>query len=484
MDGSAGPIPRYLRVNPRKAISITALRAELGVHDASNSNGDGDGGGGGGGDDDGGVVPFCNATALPGIFALHDDARVAQLPAYKAARVYGIDFASAVAALALDVSGAACHVLDLCCAPGAKLCLLGDLVAAANEAAVAASDAISGNNDAGTDDNVATAGGDKKAAAAAAMAVAKAWRRRFMAADSTLGSVTGVDVSRTRLNVARKAVLKYQVMRVRLFRSDGCTFAEPPIDGPFYNCNIADLGDAVATDVAADDVNGTVDDVDDGGDDENRAVKRPRHNVSDSSSSSSLPPPPPSQSPPRLYDRVLVDAECSHDGSMKHIAKFNVWGWDSFERRFLDPQRLASLQTLQRRLLVNGFRNLKSGGVLVYSTCSFCRAQNEDIVQWLLDTQPTAVLLPFCLPGVHDVRLVAHEPTAAASMATMTTATIAVAATTVATAATTAPTAGDANVDANELHYEHGSLRNTARFGPLISRTSGLFIARIGKRGM
>ena len=42
----------------------------------------------------------------------------------------------------------------------------------------------------------------------------------------------------------------------------------------------------------------------------------------------------------------------------------------------------------------NGFRLLRSGGVLIYSTCSLTEAQNENVVQWLLDTQPNARVLP------------------------------------------------------------------------------------------
>lgn len=86
------------------------------------------------------------------------------------------------------------------------------------------------------------------------------------------------------------------------------------------------------------------------------------------------------------FDRVLVDAECTHDGSLKHIVKFSTsWGWESLERRFLDPDRVGRISDLQRRLLANGYRLLKAGGVLIYSTCSFCVAQNEDVVQALLD---------------------------------------------------------------------------------------------------
>ncbi len=92
--------------------------------------------------------------------------------------------------------------------------------------------------------------------------------------------------------------------------------------------------------------------------------------------------------PGQLYDKVLVDAECTHDGSLKHIIKYQKWGWLTFEKRVLNPKRLKILASLQRALLLNGFRLLKPGGTLIYSTCSFCRAQNEDVVRWLLDAFP------------------------------------------------------------------------------------------------
>lgn len=76
-----------------------------------------------------------------------------------------------------------------------------------------------------------------------------------------------------------------------------------------------------------------------------------------------------------LFDKVLVDAECTHDGSIKHLQKFGTqWGWDTFERRVMNPGRLSSLQRLQRNLLVNGFSLLKPGGTLVYATCRYAFA--------------------------------------------------------------------------------------------------------------
>jgi hypothetical protein len=45
---------------------------------------------------------------------------------------------------------------------------------------------------------------------------------------------------------------------------------------------------------------------------------------------------------------VLVDAECTHDGSLKHVVKFSSWGWETFEKRFLDPQRIDAVTDLQK----------------------------------------------------------------------------------------------------------------------------------------
>ncbi|GJZ05171.1 bacterial Fmu (Sun)/eukaryotic nucleolar NOL1/Nop2p [Tanacetum coccineum] len=67
--------------------------------------------------------------------------------------------------------------------------------------------------------------------------------------------------------------------------------------------------------------------------------------------------------------QVLVDAECTHDGSIKHIQKFENRGWTTLERRVLDAERTDDLTVLQFRLLTNGFNLLKVGGYLVYSTC-------------------------------------------------------------------------------------------------------------------
>ena len=116
-----------------------------------------------------------------------------------------------------------------------------------------------------------------------------------------------------------------------------------------------------------------------------------------------------------LFDRVLVDAECTHDGSLRHVAKqegkmFKMSKEEhqssSSFKEFRSPwtDRESELFDLQLGLLKNGYKNLQIGGVLVYSTCSGNSAQNENIIRAFLkqstdanDCFPQLEPLPFNL---------------------------------------------------------------------------------------
>jgi 16S rRNA C967 or C1407 C5-methylase (RsmB/RsmF family) len=104
-----------------------------------------------------------------------------------------------------------------------------------------------------------------------------------------------------------------------------------------------------------------------------------------------------------LFDYVLVDAECSTDGSFKHIRERmkegSMRGQEDVQNqeknsRLMDVEKLADLVALQKRLIASGFRLLKSGGAMVYSTCSLSTNQNEDVVRWLLQNNEDAYLIP------------------------------------------------------------------------------------------
>lgn len=92
------------------------------------------------------------------------------------------------------------------------------------------------------------------------------------------------------------------------------------------------------------------------------------------------------------FDRVLVDAECSSDGAIRHIHKRQSSSV-SKEAAWTDSN-MDELVDLQRRLIDSGFRLLKSGGTLVYSTCSLSKRQNEEVVNWLLEKYKDAYIIP------------------------------------------------------------------------------------------
>ncbi|WP_415182959.1 RsmB/NOP family class I SAM-dependent RNA methyltransferase [Phaeovulum sp.] len=68
------------------------------------------------------------------------------------------------------------------------------------------------------------------------------------------------------------------------------------------------------------------------------------------------------------FDLVLVDAPCSGSGTWRRTPEAK---WR------LTPARLEELQKIQCDILVSAAPLVKPGGVLVYMTCSFLRAENE-----------------------------------------------------------------------------------------------------------
>lgn len=73
----------------------------------------------------------------------------------------------------------------------------------------------------------------------------------------------------------------------------------------------------------------------------------------------------------RAFDRILLDAPCSGTGTLARNPEIK---WR------LREEDLPRFTELQHRMLANALACLKPGGVLVYSTCSLEREENEDVV--------------------------------------------------------------------------------------------------------
>ncbi|KAK3120959.1 hypothetical protein QOZ80_8BG0644000 [Eleusine coracana subsp. coracana] len=359
----AASIPRYIRLKPGMESHVAEIEREL---------------------------KCClEVSWLPGFYAIPPEIQIAGSKAYQQGKIYGIDAASGAAILALDVRPGD-HVLDLCAAPGAKLCMLADIL---------------GNT----------------------------------------GSLTGVDVAKHRLAACRTMLQKYSLGdRTRLFVADGTSFSLLPVDSVLQRIE----GSTVLEDNGSTFSEWT-----------SRRSWKDRQKTKKANAAGSqhlksnsepdliyygknsglvgvpkcvvLCPSVDNEASTSGYDKVLVDAECTHDGSIKHIQKFEFWGWKTLDCRVLDAERTDNLFDLQLRLLTNGFKLLKTGGSLIYSTCSLTVAQNENVVQKFLSMHPLADLQKI------DV--------------------------------------------ADKWPCRSGGIPNTLRFDPATSQTSGLFVAKFTK---
>lgn len=78
-------------------------------------------------------------------------------------------------------------------------------------------------------------------------------------------------------------------------------------------------------------------------------------------------------------DVVLVDASCSGLGVIgrKRDIKYRM-----------TEENIGTLAALQKQILEQAQQYVKRGGVLLYSTCTISRAENEDVRKWFLDRFP------------------------------------------------------------------------------------------------
>ena len=76
------------------------------------------------------------------------------------------------------------------------------------------------------------------------------------------------------------------------------------------------------------------------------------------------------------FDVVVVDAPCSGSGLFRKDA-------DAIDEWSLNNVQLCCQR--QQRILADVFPALKENGILIYSTCSYSKEEDEDIMDWLVD---------------------------------------------------------------------------------------------------
>ena len=91
----------------------------------------------------------------------------------------------------------------------------------------------------------------------------------------------------------------------------------------------------------------------------------------------------------QAMDVVIADVPCSGYGIIRKKPDI----------RYKDPRSMAELPDLQKQILWNQARYVKPGGVLLYSTCTLVRAENEGVVEAFLATHPDFTSEPLPLPA-------------------------------------------------------------------------------------
>lgn len=79
------------------------------------------------------------------------------------------------------------------------------------------------------------------------------------------------------------------------------------------------------------------------------------------------------------FDVVYADLPCSGLG---------ILGKKRDIRYRMNPEQMEQLVELQKKILSVVWQYVKPGGILMYSTCTIHRAENEEMVQWLTENYP------------------------------------------------------------------------------------------------
>lgn len=90
------------------------------------------------------------------------------------------------------------------------------------------------------------------------------------------------------------------------------------------------------------------------------------------------------------FDKVILDAPCSGEGMFrKNNESYLDWSIEKVRR----------CSNLQKELIMHAYSLLKKDGIMVYSTCTFEKEENEDIVQYLLDNSNASLINIEDIPG-------------------------------------------------------------------------------------
>lgn len=84
------------------------------------------------------------------------------------------------------------------------------------------------------------------------------------------------------------------------------------------------------------------------------------------------------------FDKVFIDAPCSGQGMFRK---------DDYAIKDWSVDKVEECVSIQREIIQDGYLMLKDDGMLIYSTCTFSKEENEDIINEFLEKYPSAKLI-------------------------------------------------------------------------------------------
>ena len=79
------------------------------------------------------------------------------------------------------------------------------------------------------------------------------------------------------------------------------------------------------------------------------------------------------------FDKILIDAPCSGEGMFRKDKKM-IRAWEEHGPEYFSK--------IQKSIITQAAEMLKPGGMMLYSTCTFSPEENEQTIEYLLETHP------------------------------------------------------------------------------------------------
>ncbi|KAL4434559.1 hypothetical protein ABPG74_007343 [Tetrahymena malaccensis] len=413
--------PRYIRLKPEVNISIEELKKDLGTEDVQK------------------IEYLCNFYAIP------ENVKIVNSKYYNLGLLYGIDLSSAAVIKSLDPQKGE-KVLDLCCCPGMKLCNIADIIGTEgkafgvdiNETRLNTCRSIVKKYKLDHIIKLELADGttyDKESQFDRVLVDAECTHdgslkhlAKFIKNQKAVIEDMQNSAKETTDNNEQNLDKEQNNLQNKSNNNEDSKNAQNQID----NNQVESLNKSTDKQVEHNDTYQ---------EETNQSVDTLDSQVKDNQKVPQLQKDKKQGTEKKISNRELkrrkkqMEKNNSNIYTQKKVKK-NEWSMEDFQERVLDPIKLQNIVDLQKKLLTNGFKLCKEGGYIVYSTCSFARNQNEDVVEWFLNEFKDQV------ESVHPFN----------------------------------------NDVSNMPACKPGFIQNTVRFDPFVSKSGGMFVSKFIKK--